>query len=274
MGLCRRLALYCPEFCSRQLHDPIFVVGFNNGGKSRLVSLLEKELVACTYPDEGNAEFWFRGYFPWAEKRPDFGPIWSDPDKFISKILPMHSDSFMRSRAYLGAYQWLMGTQNIINDSGMLGAISPDMFSSFPNAKFVHVIRDGRVASYLSAKREWCNIMRIPEVYQSRNCPIKFQDVLSKMINYWAWTVNRVQSIKAIAPDKVYEIRYEEWCKDPTQIFHELVSFMGIESKSSTDLSKLNLTNMNQLIHEEFTLQDLTTMSESAGKTLAQLGYI
>jgi len=255
------------------LKSPIFFVGFNNGGKSRLVNLLRTDLSASFYPDEGNGEFWFRDFFPWAEAQPDITPIWYDPDAFVAKVLAHRSDNFQLSRAYLGAYQYLMNTPSIVNDSGMLGALVPDMYKAFPDAKFVHVIRDGRVASYLSARREWCNMMRSPAAYQAKGCSLDFQDVLARMIRYWAWTVKRVKSVAEQDANKIFEIRYEDWCEKPEGVYHELVQFVENKTPSQKCLKHLNLKNMNDIVLNDYTERDIETVQRAAGKELKELGY-
>ena len=272
-GLCRRLACHFPGHFSEQLKSPIFFVGFNNGGKSRLVNLLRTDLSASFYPDEGNGEFWFRDFFPWAEAQPDITPIWYDPDAFVAKVLAHRSDNFQLSRAYLGAYQYLMNTPSIVNDSGMLGALVPDMYKAFPDAKFVHVIRDGRVASYLSARREWCNMMRSPAAYQAKGCSLDFQDVLARMIRYWAWTVKRVKSVAEQDANKIFEIRYEDWCEKPEGVYHELVQFVENKTPSQKCLKHLNLKNMNDIVLNDYTERDIETVQRAAGKELKELGY-
>ena len=171
------------------------MIGFNNGGKSTIVRTLRRSFNLCVFPGEGNAELWFPGFFPWIESTPPVGPIWSNPGAFVEAVNQTRSDGFRTARAFLGAYQWLYGGSEILNDSGMLAALLPDIAPMFPDAKFIHVVRDGRVASYLSARQEWTNIMRSVDRYGAYGVGTDFGNVLRRMSQYWAWSLDRVSVV-------------------------------------------------------------------------------
>jgi len=273
-GLCRRMARNFPEYCSKKLQAPVFIVGFNNGGKSTIVRQLINTSSMSLYPYEGNKELWFRGFYPWAEAQPDVGPIWHNPEEFVSAVLATRDDDFLLSRAYLGAYQLLVGGDSIMNDSGMLGALLPEILSVFPDAKFIHVVRDGRVASYLSARREWCNMMRSPANYQKKGCSLDFQDVLGRMINYWSWTEGRINSVAEKVPGQVYKVRYEDWCNSPDEVFSNLREFVSEGDASTASIDAGRIVNMNGYVEREFSEQDVSTFSSVSGPLLREMGYL
>ena len=72
----------------------------------------------------------------------------------------------MNARAQLGAYQWLIGGNSILIDSGMLAALLPSIADTFNDAYIIHVIRDGKVGPYLGARGMWSNMLRTPAKYQ------------------------------------------------------------------------------------------------------------
>ncbi|WP_297793861.1 hypothetical protein [uncultured Marinobacter sp.] len=127
-----------PRYFAKSLKRPVFVVGFNNSGKSSAVLALSRLAGLSIYPGEGNGELWFRGHFPWISSNVSVAPIWVAPNEFIRSVKDTNGHAFERARAQLGAYQWLTGGGNPLNDSGMLAALAPDITSTFPDAKFIH----------------------------------------------------------------------------------------------------------------------------------------
>ena len=272
LGLCSRLARSNPKYFADKLKNPVFIIGFNNGGKSTLLNALLQQVSFCKYPDEGNAELWFRGFFPWIEAQPKVTPIWYDPELFIKEVINSRDDDFVQTKAYLGAYQWLMGNDGIINDSGMLGALLPDIVSLFPGARFIHIVRDGRVASYLSARKEWSNMMRSPAKYQSVGCDLEFDSVLKRMARYWGWTVNRISTL-SVFTDNYLEIRYEDWCSEPNIVLDRAKSFLGAgDSEVPFEFSQ-NIINMNPIIFSDLTDRDKDIFKSEIGEELSQKGY-
>ncbi len=272
-GLCRRLAKRFPNTFAKQLQNPIFVVGFNNGGKSTIVRALKNSNQLCVYPYEGNQELWFHDLFPWITSAIDIPPIWHSPEKFVEFVTSSREDNFLGARAHLGAWQWLLGGSSVLNDSGMLAALLPDILPMFPDARFIHIVRDGKIGPYLSARMEWSYMMRSPPKYQKHLNTLDFQTVLEKMMRYWAWTLERVESVKKVRPKAVFEVRYEEWCADPDKTFQGIANFLKpnvVIPPASLDFA---IVNMNAIVAEDFSARDKKTINRTIGPVLSGKGY-
>lgn len=272
-GLCRRMAVFFPEYFEKKLKNPVFFIGFNNSGKSMVISGLKRQNRIVVYPDEGNADMWFDGYFPWMIKQPDVPPIWCNPDQFIGSVLGNREDNYQRSRAQLGAYLWLVGGESIVNDSGMLGGLLPDIINTFENPKIVHFIRDGRVACYLSARREWSNMMRVPDRYQSAGCELEFEFVLEKMAKYWSWTVDRISSLQNKVSSYI-EIRYEDICCDLHEQTRRIESFLDLPEGVVRKGFSQNIVNMNSIVLSDITESHIQIVNRSLGRQLSNKGYL
>lgn len=228
LKLSRRIYRLRRGHFQKRLTSPVFVVGFNNSGKSSAVQALNQFTELSIYPGEGNAELWFRGHFPWISSSAGVSPIWVAPDEFIRSVKATNGHEFDRARAQLGAYQWLTGGKYLLNDSGMLAALAPDITRTFPDAKFIHCIRDGRLASYITARLEWGKIIRSPGKYIDFNCPIRFRDVLLKMAQYWVWTTQRMDTVTEKVPGSVLELRYEDWWQNPDVMVNAVADFLDL----------------------------------------------
>lgn len=264
----RRLA---PGYFLSKLQNPVFVVGFNNSGKSTAISLLSNIHELCVYPGEGNAELWFRGHFPWVNSAVDVKPIWVAPDEFIRSVKDACSNSFSDSRAQLGAYQWIVGGKNLVNDSGMLAALAPDILADFPDAKFIHFVRDGRLASYITARLEWGRIIRSPAKYIEYGCPLRFSDVLKRMAEYWVWTMERMGEVESSIPGSVLELHYEDWWVNPEPMVNAVAQFIGEAAPASVDFAAKS--DLTQHLISEMPSEELTMLEDILGPTLREKGY-
>lgn len=130
-GLARRAARWMPTYWAPHLRNPVFVVGFNNSGKSTVVKRLARSPELCVFPGEGNGELWFPGFFPWLRSEVQIKPIWSDPDRFVDAVLAARHGRFLSARAQLGAYEALNAGRMLVNDSGMLAALAPELLEDF-----------------------------------------------------------------------------------------------------------------------------------------------
>lgn len=271
LRMARKSWRLAPRYFRNRLKNPTFVVGFNNSGKSTAVTYLKNISDLSLYPGEGNAELWFRGHFPWAESSVSVAPIWVAPEEFIRSSKDACGNSFERARAQLGAYHWLVGGKSLVNDSGMLAALAPDLLKDFPDAKFVHFIRDGRLASYITARLEWSRIIRSPAKYIDYHCPIRFAEVLKKMAEYWVWTIQRMEEVSSLKPGSVLELRYEDWWLHPEPMVNSVARFTGVSAPAVVDLKpRADLTGH---LLSEIPEGELVMLEDVLGPTLRAKGY-
>jgi len=271
-GLPRRLARVAPGSFSRRLRRPVFVVGFNNSGKSTVVRSLQAAPELVAFPGEGNRELWFPGYYPWVELDLAIPPLWYDPQRFIESVVASRTDGFQSARAELGAYQWISGARRILNDSGMLAPLLPDVVHRFPDAQVVHFVRDGRVAAYLSARRHWSLMQRSPDRYLEHGCSLRFRDVLQRVARYWVWTVERMDELARSGAVPVLRVSYEDWCADPGHVLRGITAFLG-DDPSRITADPEPRTSMNPGVLAEFSDEEERIVMEVAGAKLVELGY-
>lgn len=272
LGAARQCSNIFPRYFKKRLNKPAFVVGFNNSGKSSAVTLIKHVKELEVYPEEGNGELWFRGHFPWINSSASVQPIWAAPNEFIRSVKELNGHAFTSARAQLGAYQWLVGGKTLVNDSGMLAALAPDISLTFPDARFIHFIRDGRLASYITARLEWSRIIRSPAKYIEFNCPIQFRDVLRKMAQYWVWTMQRMDLLAETMPGSVLELRYEDWWQHPAPMLREAAEFLGL---SPPDYSVLPgpKEDLTRHLLQEISEDEHQILDEVLRPTLLKKGY-
>lgn len=269
----RRLAPFAPRAFASRLRSPVFVVGFNNSGKSTVTQLLSRTPGLSVYPGEGNGELWFPGMFPWVASDLGIPPIWSDPDRFVTEALRRHGPEFMAARSKLGAFQWASGGAPVLNDSGMLAALLPHLVQHVPDARVIHFVRDGRVASYVTARLEWSAMIRSPSKYLRVGCPMDFEAVLARMAAYWAWTVERVDRVTGFDSARILRLRYEDWSTNPRLAASQVAGFLGIRTGDLDSAPDRPLVDLSALILKEMSEAELAQVDLAVGNVQERLGY-
>lgn len=255
-----------------QCRGVLFIVGFNNSGKTTLTRLLSADPTVCAYPDEGNADLWFCGAYPWVSSCAPRGPIWYEPEEFIAYVCGQRSDGFQGAAARLGAWRFVCGCNKALNDSGMLAGLLPHVIGLFPDARIVHFLRDGRVVSYLAARTEWVRMMRAPERFLTRGCSFQFEDVLARMARYWAWMISEMDRVSVMCGGRCVEVRYEEWCCSPTVVAERVQMHFGIDVQRLAEVDAVR--NMNELVLSNISAREMAIIEEHAGDALRAKGYL
>ncbi len=144
------------------------------------------------------------------------------------------------------------------------------LLEMFPNAQFVHLIRDGRdcALSMLARKKD----LKIFNIYHAAHT--------------WNKYVESGRSFGLRHPDNYFELRYEDILNHPNETIQELCVFLNIEFNDSvinftksdgsgkTPLLTKPLQRSNQAKWQsKMTKRQLSVFESLAGKTLEKHGY-
>jgi hypothetical protein len=134
----------------------------------------------------------------------------------------------------------------------------------FPNAKFIHIIRDGRDCA-ASLHRRWGYMP-------------------AAMIYRWKKVVHEAMKQGSIIGSRYHEVYYEEFTKDPVQVMRNLCSFLDIpfidaiiESsriRKFTGTTSKKIVRNSQKWRNYFNDKKLTRLELIAGSQLNRLGYV
>ncbi len=151
----------------------------------------------------------------------------------------------------------------------------------FPDAVFVHVIRDGRavVASMLDFVRQR------PHLKHLRDAPMPFahppnwrdlvrEDKAEQAALQWRAIVGTILGKRAELGPAYYEFRYEELCDDPRGVLASAWRFAGlrVDAEALEQLPK-RLENQNYKWKQKLSLQQVETITRAAAPLLDELGY-
>jgi hypothetical protein len=145
----------------------------------------------------------------------------------------------------------------------------------FPDAQYVHIIRDGRAVANSLLNVSWWNDNKIwwlgkkPPDWQARG-----KDPIELCALSWRKNVEEILVNKHLFSDRYIEIRYEELVKNVKKTIFKITDFCMLKrSKTFENLLPASLTNMNHKWETSLSHQQKQTINNSVGNFLSELGY-
>lgn len=153
----------------------------------------------------------------------------------------------------------------------------PALDTVFPNAKYVHVIRDGREVADSLLRVEWWGGHRVwwdgrtaDEMERSG------EDSLTIAARNWVYEMNELRhGFASIAPERILEVRYERLLAEPERRLGEILDFIGLDA----DADYLGAIRSLQLRYRPGSWQrrwndaQLAMVLQEQGSLLNGLGY-
>jgi hypothetical protein len=150
----------------------------------------------------------------------------------------------------------------------------------FPEARFIHIIRDGRDVALSLEKRAW-----------SRPLPWDKQRSLLAAGIYWEWIVRKGRKYGAMLGPKYLEVRYEELVEHPEPLLRRIGDFLQhdldydrIIGGATLSLADGRLTSFAEDLQDgrftpvgrwkrKFPADQLVQFERLVGKYIVELGY-
>ena len=145
----------------------------------------------------------------------------------------------------------------------------------FPDAFYVHIIRDGRaVAASLSRVEWWKQI----DIWWLGDKAARWEEMgrepLELCALHWQHDVEEILHSKHLFEDRYLEVRYEDLVHDPRNIVVKVAAFCGLsEFGELCEFIPEKLENMNYKWETQLTAAQRQVLQETIGDFLAQLGY-
>ncbi len=226
---------------TRYKYPAVFIVSSGRSGTTLLTSILnaseqiyipyESDFVARAYPFYSNrTQFTKDDYkrlfqiFELSAKEDGWG---MSEEYVVSYLNEMAPKTFADVNATIyEAFHKQEGTDHLL-----WGIKAPVLIASldrirdvFPEAKIVHVIRDGRDV-YLSYKK----------VHETSTVKFGPKGVIENAL-YWIDGLRRIEDfMKLNSENQIYEIRYDDLVSSPTSCLKQLCEFLGLEYRSSME---------------------------------------
>jgi hypothetical protein len=151
--------------------------------------------------------------------------------------------------------------------------------NDFPNAKFIHIIRDPRDVVLSLDKRGW-----------TRPLPWDKKNSLIAAGVYWEWIVRKCRDYGAQMHGDYFEVRYEHLVQKPSEVLQQLGTFLGCDlnyeriQANSVGSVKQPLTSFKEDLSEgkfnpvgrwkeKFPPEQLQRLEALIGDYMRELGY-
>lgn len=151
------------------------------------------------------------------------------------------------------------------------------LYRIFNEIKFIHIIRDGRAASYSMIKK----IEKEPNDSYSISIQNKilkqyYRQDRSKLYNYglaWQIIVNKAREANEFGHSRYYELRYEDLIQRPVEIISEILNFCNLDIYDEFIKSIPDITNKNVKWMQELSEEEKIDVEESTALLRKELNY-
>lgn len=148
---------------------------------------------------------------------------------------------------------------------------------SFPAARFVEIIRDGRAVAYSLSKVGWWPDSLVPWYGGTpRQWEEAGGDPWEITARDWVEEVRAVeQGLTAVPPESVLSIRYERLVQDLVPVLRELASFAGLpaDRRWVKRIDQLPSPRTSETWRERLTAREIATIERFQSHTLRRRGY-
>lgn len=248
-----------------RLVAPIFLVGSPRSGTTLAVDLF------ATHPDVAN----------WSEA----GRLW-DPIDYRDDEADHHWPAERATPAQIARlhrwcewYRRSHGKARFVNKHPRNSVRIDYLRRVFPDARFIHVIRDGRaaVSSIVTQIRSRAQRRKQPMGGFCRPPgwrALLREDLVEQTALQWQAIVRHVRERRARLGRDYCELRYEELCARPREIYRGLFEFAGLAA-GAAQLAGVpeHPLERSDGWRERLTAQEIANVEKTAGDLLADLGY-
>jgi protein-tyrosine sulfotransferase len=242
-------ASIAPDLMESKLRNPFFFIGCGRSGTTLFASLLASHHDIAVYPYEAN-EMWHPSSYPWYRSSRSTLPIWIDPYTFTQASLNSRTErDDKRIKAVFGACQFVLRGKCFVNKSVMVTFMMPYILKLFPDARFIHIVRDGRAVALSFALKEKAMIKKYPWPYKQRGIDFSVDELTGKFAEYWKQHILEIERQKECLDLEnsglIHELRYEDLCLNPHEQLALIARFMGLDADEFglRDYSQIRDTN-------------------------------
>lgn len=260
---------------NKMVKKPIFMVGLPHSGTTISMKLL------ATHPDianfsEVNTILQPLGYFDY--KNGDHFKTENDATK----------NEFTRLHSRFSFHCWLKDKNRFFNKSPMNSVRISFLREIFPDAFFIHIIRDGRgvVNSLIRGlPAKWETEDRFKKVSERRNPfpgtkPPNWRELLrdnpiEQHALQWCEVIKYALEDGKRCGAKVKYIRYEDLCENTKDVMNDIFSFCELgTSKNKQSKIPAKLTSQNYKWKNNFSQAEILLIVNIQSEVLKKFGYL
>lgn len=277
LEVCEFLGRSAPSTYAPMLERPVFLIGVPRSGTSLLLHMLINHPDITGFNHEAN-HLWHPHVYPWRERAASqaIAPYEQDPRAFTKQSLALTTyNDIELLKATFGAAQYLTEAKVVLNKSAMLCFMLPNLVTWFPDAKFIHLVRDGRAVAFSRATKEHAKMRQYAETYIERGFWRDFSELLGDVAAAWTESLFEVQrndqEMGLTDNNRMLTLKYEDLCAEPEGIIRALFRF--IELDPDVKLPPFETTNQNQKYLQALDANQRSQIYALTKKQLDVFGY-
>jgi hypothetical protein len=226
------LARGFPGFFAGKIQNPIFVIGCARSGKTLLAHLLSLHLDVANWQEANN--IWDPGGYPWRISNLETPPFVFDSVAFTNRWWRDTQPRQQEICAIFGAYQWLWRRPCFLNETAFNTFRIPYLLTLLPDARFIHIVRDGRAVVHSSTPKEYEKMQLWPEPYRTMGLDLSFDELAMQLAIFWKANIEEVahqDQLGSLSQKGILlELSYEELCVDTCNVLDPVCQFIGLDS--------------------------------------------
>lgn len=181
----------------------------------------------------------------------------------------------VRFKAIIEKHSKYTGKSNFLNDQSANVQRIEQIVNLFPDAKFIHVIRDGRaVANEIIRTDWWMNSVLWWCGKKPQNLEKEGKELAVLGAEDWEYAVRTILQKKYIFRDNYLEVRYENLANQTKKCIKEVIAFCELKGyKDFYDYIPNKIINYNYRYREELTWKQIHLINRKIGELLRTLNY-
>jgi hypothetical protein len=248
-----------------RLVAPIFLVGSPRSGTSLAVDLFG------THPEVANWSEAGRLWDPVDYRNPEADHHWPAERATPAQIARLHR--------WCEWYRCKEGKARFVNKHPRNSVRIGYLRRVFPDARFIHVIRDGRAVAASIRTQVRSRPRRAAQPLGGFCRPPGWRslmrgDPVEENALVWRAIVRHVRQEGARLGADYREVRYETLCAEPRRVYAELFGFAGLAA-GEAELAGVPVEPLarSDAWRETLGAEEVATVEKAAGDLLAELGY-
>jgi LPS sulfotransferase NodH len=280
MGLRRKILLgiagIVPRFWASQLKNPIFILGMARSGTTLLNDILSEHKQIAVL-SEAN-DIWDPTGFPWDAANHETPPVWVDAQAYTGRWWRDTKPRQQQIRAVFGAYQRLLNKAYFINKTPFNTYRLPQLLEIFPEARFIHLVRDGRAVVQSYTRKEYSKFQDSPQAFAPYNV-YKADDISRYLADFWQQSLDIVRAddekLGLSKQGRMIEIKYERLCEDMRGTMDSVCKFIGVSMNDfAPKVWETETRSQNHKWKESFSEPLIADIHRRMDKGLREQGYL
>jgi hypothetical protein len=262
-------------FWAGRVQNPIFIVGCSRSGTTLLARLMRTHRDVAEWSEANDV------WDPVSVRRDNDGrPLhfWIDTPAYLLDWRHSIAHRHQELRAIFGLYQSILRKPAFVNKSPINTFRLVEILDIFPDARIIHIVRDGRAVSVSYTHKLFQKMRAHPEQYESADLIQPFDQLVVRLAAFWKANLEEVtrqdQALGMTRRGILLELTYEDLCDDRSAALHRVCRFVGLNpNRFGPRLGREPVTSRNDKWKTDVNPDLLDRMVSAMEPLFSQRGY-